>query len=260
MLQRAILDHPYYTDANTIRLLIHLLLRANHSDGQWHGITVKRGQILTGTVTLATELKLTRQMIRTAIKHLESSGDITSEKVRVGRSEVSLFTMVSYDFYASGNNDQTSEQPVNNQSITTNNKDNKYHPVDDEKIIQWKFSFGFDDEMAEVVKTCIERYGEAIAFRCLNDCFDHAAMKPSYFYKVMEGHQGIPDNVYRILREIYPNESKTKLGEVYDKLHGIGGNDEKHVEFLVKCQQKCDDPLDVIEKYLEAQNNGHQRN
>lgn len=77
-LHRSILDWRWYGDQNTRIVFIHLLLTANHKDKAWRGITIKQGQRAVSYEELAEELQLSVQNVRTAIKHLKSTGELTS--------------------------------------------------------------------------------------------------------------------------------------------------------------------------------------
>lgn len=124
-LHRKILEWEWYDDANTFRLFVHCLLSANHKSAKWRSTEVKRGQFVSSRQKLSTALKLSEQQIRTALKKLEITGEITSE----GTSQHTVFTVVNYDQYQNSNqqNNQqitseiTNDQPTDNQRITTNN-------------------------------------------------------------------------------------------------------------------------------------------
>jgi hypothetical protein len=123
-LHRKILEWEWYDDLNTARLFIHCLLKANHKDGKWRGIIIKRGSFLTSTNTLSKETKLSTSQIRTAIKKLKSTNEITSQS----QAQYSVITMLEYDRYQT--NDKLNDKPMTNQSqtndkpMTTNNNEN----------------------------------------------------------------------------------------------------------------------------------------
>lgn len=68
----------WYTNANTKSLFIHCLLRANWKPGTWQGIHYEAGDFITSLPSLADETGLSIQQVRTALKHLISTGEITS--------------------------------------------------------------------------------------------------------------------------------------------------------------------------------------
>lgn len=94
-LYRRFLKWEWYQDGNTVRVFLHLLLTANYEDKRWEGIPIKRGQVLTGRVKLAKALGLTQDQIRTAIKHLKSTNEITTSVTR----KYSLITICKFEDY-----------------------------------------------------------------------------------------------------------------------------------------------------------------
>jgi hypothetical protein len=131
-LHRKILDWGWYTDANTKSLFLHLVLRANWKENTWLGKVIERGSFVTSRDSLAKETGLSVQQVRTALKKLESTKEITITT----SSRNTLITVVNYEQYQDTNQDDnqqiTNEQPTDNQQVTTNNKgnnnnkDNKY--------------------------------------------------------------------------------------------------------------------------------------
>ena len=107
-ISRKILDWRWYTNENTMRLFFHLMLRANHTDAEFENHKIKRGQLVTSRKTLAYELKMSEQAIRTALDHLKSTHDITITSTK----KYSIITIVDYEQL------QTSNQPFDQQ--TTN--------------------------------------------------------------------------------------------------------------------------------------------
>ncbi len=92
-LYRKLINWEWYQDINTKTLFLHLLLKANWKEGSWQGINYKRGQLIASINTLAAETGLTFEQVRTSIKHLKSTGEITYEKLPKG----GLFTVVEYN-------------------------------------------------------------------------------------------------------------------------------------------------------------------
>lgn len=132
-LYRKFMEWEWYTDANTMRLFLHLLLKANHQDGNWQGKTIKRGQVVTGRKSLSNELKISEQAIRTSLNKLKMTNEITIETT----NKFSIITIEKYDVYQDNQkennqqNDQqtTNEQPTSNQQSTTNNNNNNNNNI-----------------------------------------------------------------------------------------------------------------------------------
>ena len=120
---RKLVDWEWYTDIPAKTLFIHCLLNANYKDKLWKGVEVNRGQLLCGRNGLAKNTGLSPQQIRTAIKKLKKTGEISTTKSTNG---CTLITVCNYESY---NTDQPSEQPAtqprSNQGATTTNKEKK---------------------------------------------------------------------------------------------------------------------------------------
>lgn len=76
-LHRKILDWEWYSDINTCRLFIHMLLKANWREGKFRGTTVPRGSFVSSLEKLSEETGLTIRELRTAISHLKMTGELT---------------------------------------------------------------------------------------------------------------------------------------------------------------------------------------
>ena len=132
-LDRNILRWRWYTDENTYRVFLHLLLTANYKDADFQTITVHRGERVTSYGAIAKDLKLSVQNVRTALEHLKSTGEITSKTY----SKYQVITIIKYDDYQSNNTmdniQLTGNQQATNNQLTTNkeyknNKNKKNSP------------------------------------------------------------------------------------------------------------------------------------
>ncbi len=93
ILDRHILHWRWYTVPKTAHLYIHLVLRANHDDWYFLGNLVRRGELITSLPHLSRETGLSESEVRTALKHLVRSGDISYRVMPFGR----LITLTNYD-------------------------------------------------------------------------------------------------------------------------------------------------------------------
>lgn len=119
-LYRRINDWEWKKKPLTIALFVHLLLRASYKETSWQGIKIEAGQIVVGRKTLSKETGLSEQQIRTAIKHLKSTNEITIKST----NRFSIITVCNYSKYQpSVNGEQPSNQPADapasNQQATT---------------------------------------------------------------------------------------------------------------------------------------------
>lgn len=121
-IHRKILDWEWYDDANTFRLFMHLILKANHKDRSYRGVMVKTGSLLTGRELLSTETGLSIQQVRTCLERLKSTNEITIKT----NSQGTVIQIVKYKDYQIVTNEITTKQPASNQRVTTNkNVDNE---------------------------------------------------------------------------------------------------------------------------------------
>ena len=74
---RKMLTWEWYEDTNTFRVFIHILLRANYEPSRYKGHEIGAGECVFGYRTWAEQLGLSVQQVRTAIKHLISTHEIT---------------------------------------------------------------------------------------------------------------------------------------------------------------------------------------
>ena len=121
-LYRQIMKWEWYDDANTFRLFIHLLLKANYEDAQWRGLAIKRGQLFTSIGHLSHELKISDKAIRIALDKLIKTKEVASE----GASNGTMITICKYDSYQSSFNTegQTEGQTRGERGATNNNNNN----------------------------------------------------------------------------------------------------------------------------------------
>lgn len=119
-LHRQIQNWEWYKNPNTAFLFIHLLLSANFIDTRFRGKKIKRGQILTSLNSLAEETGLSVQEVKTGLKHLISTNEITN----VSCSQYRIITVVKYNNYQTITNDLTNEQQTTNKRPTN---DQQHH-------------------------------------------------------------------------------------------------------------------------------------
>lgn len=95
---RSILTWEWYSDINVRVLFIHLLLKANHAPKSWRGIEIQAGQLVTSLSRLEQETGLSQKKIRNALKKLEKTGELVTQKGRA----YTLITICNYASYQGG--------------------------------------------------------------------------------------------------------------------------------------------------------------
>lgn len=97
LLYRSILNWEWYGDKNTTLLFFHLLLTVNYMPGEWQGRQVEVGQRITSLSKLSQEIHMTIKEIRTGLKHLQQTGEVTCEATR----QYTVITIKNYEKYQS---------------------------------------------------------------------------------------------------------------------------------------------------------------
>lgn len=138
LLHRKLLTWEWYDDIYTSRLFIHLLLTVNWYDEKWKGLVIKRSQRVASYKTLAEETKLTLQQVRTAIKHLKSTNELTLDLTECQSKKYSVITILNYDSYQIPNtvtNTKTTRNQHATNTVPTLNKEDKNNNNENKKDI-----------------------------------------------------------------------------------------------------------------------------
>lgn len=114
-INRSILEWEWYKDINTKVLFFHCLLKANWKEGKFKGNVIERGSFVSSIGSLASELDMTNDEIRTALKHLEKTGELTKQTT----NKYTVFTVVNYDLYQNVPKQTPSESQANPNQIPT---------------------------------------------------------------------------------------------------------------------------------------------
>lgn len=112
---RGLTDWEWYTEPNTARLFIHLLLTANWQEKQWQGITIHPGELVTSQSQLAKQLNLSIRNVRTALDHLQLTGWVT---VKTG-SKYSIVTIENYASVIGGDRQVTGCRQATDNNLTS---------------------------------------------------------------------------------------------------------------------------------------------
>lgn len=124
---RKITDWEWYTDLPTCKLFIHILLKASVSGRKFRGQIIPAGSFTTSVAILASETGLSNQQVRTALKKLESTSEITCQ-VTNKYTQILVIKWGDYQSFIDTSNKQnntqdnkqiTIKQQSNNKQITT---------------------------------------------------------------------------------------------------------------------------------------------
>ena len=119
-LHRKMIEWGWYSDCVVKDVFIHILMVATFKPTKYLGHDLNPGQAVIGRKKLAKELGFTEQQVRTALKKLESTGEISL----FSTNKFTIATVENWDFYQGcddeDNQQSTNNQPTNNQQITNN--------------------------------------------------------------------------------------------------------------------------------------------
>ncbi len=118
-LHRKLVQWEWYDDVNVRLLFFHCLLKSNYEDKNWKGQLIKRGSFITSIKNLSKEIGISEMKIRSAIKKLILTNEITIQTTNLN----TMITVVCYDLYQSDNKQTnkpiTNKQQTDNKRITT---------------------------------------------------------------------------------------------------------------------------------------------
>ena len=137
-IDRKILKWEWWSDINTFRLFFYMIVSAYWKDGNYKGVEIKRGSFPSSISELSRETNLSVMEIRTALNHLKSTGEVTTNQQATNKQDntnltsnltskktnkFTVFTLVNYDLYQSDNKQDntnlTSNLTENQQSTNT---------------------------------------------------------------------------------------------------------------------------------------------
>ena len=126
---RKMLEWEWFTDPNTSHLFMYLLLSANYAPQKWQGNVIQRGQLLTDLKKIQENTGISFQSVRTCLKRLEKTGEITVEST----NKYSVITVCNYDNYQylpnTDNNQPTNNQQTDNNQPTISQQASNNHPT-----------------------------------------------------------------------------------------------------------------------------------
>lgn len=124
-IHRKFLDWEWFNKSEAVHLFMYLVLKANHKDGQWQGIDIKKGQFVTSFGKISSDTGISLQTIRTLLKKFEKTNEINIQTT----NKFTIVTLCKYECYQQENeptNTQlTNEQQTTNKQLTTNKNDKK---------------------------------------------------------------------------------------------------------------------------------------
>jgi hypothetical protein len=147
-MHRKFLDWEWFNKSESVHLFLYMLLKANHKDGQWQGIDIKRGQFISSLGNISNATGISIQTIRTILKKLEKTNEI---KVK-STSQYTIVTICKYECYQDEN--ENTNKPLTNNQQTTNKPSTTNKNVKNEKNER---SIFIEPTYNDILEYCIER-------------------------------------------------------------------------------------------------------
>jgi len=120
-LHRSFAKWEWYKESEMVHLFIHMIISASHKEVKWKGFVLEKGQMIVGRKQLSFETGISENSIRTCIKRLKSTSQITSKST----NKFSILTICNYEYYQSIfeetnqlNSDPTHQQSTSNPPAT----------------------------------------------------------------------------------------------------------------------------------------------
>lgn len=144
-IHRKILEWEWWTDHNTTRLFLYIIIKANFKDNRWQGIVIKRGQFVTSISKISQETGLSPRAVRTSLQKLNFSQETTSKTT----NRFTTITVCKYDSYQQqffSNDKQIDKQMTNKRQTNDKQMTNKRQQLnndnnDNNKIKEIKGNF-----------------------------------------------------------------------------------------------------------------------
>lgn len=145
-LDRKIQYWGWYGDPSVLAVWVHILIDANFKENVWQGMVIKPGELVTSVSRLSLETGLSVQQVRTALKKLESTNEISCKTT----NKYTLIHVNKWSQYQTSNEQSTSEPTSGATSrVTTLKECKEYKNVNKPPFIP--------PEVDEVMEYCRSR-------------------------------------------------------------------------------------------------------
>ena len=276
-IDKRIMDWGWYSDTNTKSLFLHLLLKANWKDKKFKDFVVKRGQLVTSYKSLREELGLTQDQIRTSLKKLISTKEIT-------KSITSQFTLINIENYCLYQGKDSERSQANPKQIPTiedikerKNNINPLTPLEDsEQNSNSEIPGGegiknlsFDDiEKALDTKTknhindlgsfTVEDLAKILIERVNSQKKPYPECIKTEMIKLAELYINQSPNPYSVIKEesLSSENSEVKKKRIFKKNHVIEALTDQDIELIKKAAPQWD-VHNLAEEYILAVNGGN---
>ena len=230
-LYRSVLEWEWFNDANTFRLFMYCLLKANYTDTTWRGIEIKRGSFISSYNKLSAYTGLTTQQVRTSLNKLIITGEVTHKS----HSKYSVIEVNNYEQYQDANtvnnkksnSQKTKKEQDNNKEVTTDKelkkekkKEVKKRYLNNVYITVTEYQKLIDTYGERMTKEFIARLDEYISMKTVSYKSHYTVIQnwirrdpnPKWQFEIQSEQEKI-DNLV-----IEPKREKSEVKDLFDKL------------------------------------------
>lgn len=156
-LHRKITEWGWFTEPITLQVFLYLLCKASIKATEYKGFSIEPGDCVIGRKALASQLDISERQVRTALEHLEQTGEI----VKKSTNKFTVVTVVNWGLYQLDDCESANERPTNDQQAT-----NK-RPTNDQQTTTLKESKEYkEDKESKKVKKFIPPTVEEVRAYC----------------------------------------------------------------------------------------------
>lgn len=120
---RKMLTWEWYGDTNTVRLFLHILLKANYEPSKYRGYEIGAGECVFGRKKWAKELGLSERQVRTSLEHLKTTNEVSTRAT----NKFTIIHVEKWEFWqieegratTKTTNKKSNESPTSDQQPTT---------------------------------------------------------------------------------------------------------------------------------------------
>jgi len=163
------LKWEWSNDANMVALFLHLLLKANYQGRNWRGQDIKRGELITGLHSLSAETGISLQSLRTCLKRLKSTNEITIKTT----NKYSVICIRNYNKYQHEPTSKLTSELTNNQQTTNKQLTTPKEYKKERKSIDSIYTSDFIEFWSKYPK----KTGKGAAFSSWNKLTKHEKQK-----------------------------------------------------------------------------------
>lgn len=149
-IHKKLIDWEWADCPETMALWIHILLRANYEDRKWQGQMIPRGSFVTSVSILSKETGLSARQIRTSLKRLISTNEVTSKTT----NRCTVISVCKYDSYQleETTDDKPSDKPCDKQATSKRQTSDKRATTTKEykEIYKESISKDIDEKVSEM--------------------------------------------------------------------------------------------------------------